>query len=44
MIKKLAINGNQPFMEILNKNFKVIYIDGEINFFQKEYLTNFLHR
>lgn len=43
-IKTLANDGQQPFMKILSKHFKVIYIKEEMNFFQNEYLINFIYK
>jgi len=43
-IKTLAVDGQQPFMQILSKHFRVIYIKEEMNFFQTEYLVNFIYK
>ena len=43
-IDNIVNQGQQPFMEILSKQFRVIHMKGDFNNFQNEYLTNFLHR
>ena len=43
-IKTLANAGKQPFMEILSKHFRVVYIKEEMNFFQTEFLINFVYK
>lgn len=43
-INTLANDGDQPFMETLSKHFKVLDINHELNFFQYEYIVNFIHQ
>jgi hypothetical protein len=43
-IQTLAKDGKQPFMEVLSKHFRVIYIKEETNFFQDEYIVNFVYK
>ena len=43
-IQDLATKGDQPLMQILNRHFRVIYVKEELNFFQNEYLVNFLYK
>ena len=43
-IQTLAKDGKQPFMEVLSKHFRVIYIKEETNFFQNEFIVNFVYK
>ena len=43
-INTIVKEGRQPFMDLLSKQFRVIVIKNDYNYFQNEYITNYLHR
>lgn len=44
VISTLAHKGNQPFAELLSKQFRLIFLDSKDRELQRTHLVNFLHR
>ena len=44
VITTLAHKGNQPFAELLSKQFRLIFLDSKDRELQRVHLVNFLHR